>query len=196
MRSSIQRTSEAVVLALLLGAGLSGCNEIVDPWFDDLPGANDVSTASVEGARAAKVEPSQRVRESQRSRIEAQDGTVTHWPLWWEDPFVDKGSQDGQFAWTGEDYLAIPYGLGRSLLNTMAWPVSAAVEPPFTVMGSDGKRSRQALGYDHDAERRPEGVAPPADILDIGAETGGALPVRDAESEPSAPDVSAPGTGP
>jgi len=156
----------------------------VDPWSDDLPGANDVSTASVEGARAAKVEPSQRVRESQRSRIEAQDGTVTHWPLWWEDPFVDKGSQDGQFAWTWEDYLAMPYGLGRNILNTMGWPVSAAVEPPFTVMGSDGKLSRQALGYDHDAERRPEGVAPPADILDIGTETGELQTEENAGMEP------------
>jgi hypothetical protein len=192
----MRRTSEAVVLALLLEAGLSGCNEMMDPWSDDLPSAGDVTTASVEGARAAKVEPSQRAREAQRSRVEPQDGTVTHWPLWWEDPFVDKGSQDGQFAWTAEDYFAIPYGLGRNLLNTMAWPVSAAVEPPFTLMGSDGKLSRQALGYDHDAERRPEGVAPPADILDIGAETGSALPADDAENEPSGPTLPATGTDP
>jgi hypothetical protein len=50
----------------------------------------------------------------------------------------------------------------------MAWPVSAVVTPPFTLMGSDGVLSRQALGYDHDAERRPSGVAPPTDILEVG----------------------------
>jgi hypothetical protein len=157
-------------VAILVGAAVlatPGCSEWINPWADDLPTAADVTTPSVEGVRAADRQPALRTRPIQPSRIEPQPGVVTHWPLWWEDPFVDKGSEDGQFAMTQEDYFAFPYGLGRFLLNTMAFPVSAAVTPPFTIMGSDGVLSRQALGYDHDAERWPGSVVP-IDILEVG----------------------------
>jgi len=80
-----------------------------------------------------------------------EPGDVVHWPLWFEDPFEDKGSEDGKFAWTAEDYLAMPYSFARLLLNTMGWPISAIVTPPGAPMVSDGVLSRQALGKDHDA---------------------------------------------
>jgi hypothetical protein len=157
-------------VAALVGAAVlvaPGCSELLAPWADDLPTADDVTTPSVEGVRAADQQPAQRTASLEPARIEPQSGTVTHWPLWWEDPFVDRGSEDGQFALTGEDYIAFPYGLGRFILNTMAFPVSAAVTPPGTIMASDGVVSRQALGYDHDAERWP-GSMVPIDILEVG----------------------------
>ncbi len=178
-----------------LAAGVmaaGGCNELINPFVDDVPATAEVSTASVAGVEQADVTTDLRTRGFEPAYACAQDGTVAHWPLWWEDPFVDKGSADARFAWTWEDYFAFPYGLGRSLVNTMGWPVSAVVTPPFTVMGSDGVLSRQALGYDHDAARLPGGLAPPIDVLEVGTLPPGppepgdeATPVE--TSEPTAP---------
>jgi hypothetical protein len=190
--------SRAVLLAIAVVA-VPGCAEVVNPWADDVPEADVVTTASVEGVRAHRQDmepPPQRVVSAERTRGSVEDGTVTHWPLWWEDPFVDKGSEDGLFAWTWEDYFAMPYGLGRFLVNTMGWPVSVAVQPPWTVMGSDGVLSRQALGYDHDAEPRPGGVEPPRDVLEIGTYSEAREPVlplnTGAETtEPQAPPTEA-----
>ncbi len=148
---------------------VGGCSELMNPFVDDVPATSEVSTTSVVGVRGSGVAPVMRERGFTPAYVSAQDGTVAHWPLWWEDPFVDKGSVNDQFAWTWEDYLAMPYGLGRSLLNTMGWPISAGVTPPYTVMGSDGVLSRQVLGYDHDATRLPAGLAPPIDVLEVGA---------------------------
>ncbi len=154
------------MVAPILIAG--GCSEMINPFVDDVPATDEVTTASIVGVRQAGAAPVMRTRGFEPAHACAQDGTVTHWPLWWEDPFVDKGSMDRQFAWTEEDYLAFPYGLGRSLLNMMGWPVSVVVTPPFTVMGSDGVLSRQALGYDHDPTPLPGGLAPPIDVLEVG----------------------------
>ena len=81
--------------------------------------------------------------------------------LWWEDPFEDKGDQDDTFAWTWQDYVAMPYSFGRFLLNTIAWPVSAVVTPPWASMVSDGN-----VGRDHDATvgTSPDPTAGPSDF--------------------------------
>lgn len=155
----------------ILAAG--GCSELINPFVDDVPETGEVATASVAGIRRADAAPVMRERGFAPAYASAQDGTVSHWPLWWEDPFVDRGSEDDRFAWTKEDYLGIPYGLGRSLVNTMGWPISVVVTPPFTVMGSDGVVSRQALRYDHDAARLPGGLAPPIDVLEVGTISSG-----------------------
>jgi hypothetical protein len=167
---SISRVGLKSVAAGLgcLGVLAVGCQHMVNPFRDDLPATSDVTTASVAGARAAPSRPTVAPRGYEPQPIEAQNGTVAHWPLWWEDPFEDQGSEDGTFAWTAEDYLCVAYGPARFLLNTMAWPVSAVVTPPWTVMCSDGKLSRQALGYDHDVAPCPGGTAPPIDILEMG----------------------------
>lgn len=138
------------VLTLLLG----GCSLMVDPYHDEyVTHPTDTGTASVNEARAAAITPALRDRGHAPTERSAESGTVTHGPLYFEDPFEDKGSEDGQFAWTGEDYLQMFYWRARFLLNGIALPVSAVVTPPWTVMASDGELSRQALGYDHDAER-------------------------------------------
>ena len=150
--------------------GLGGCHEYINPWSDETIGPELVTTASVEGALAQEAQPSDRAREAEPALTSPQDGTVGHFPLWWEDPFEDRGSDDGQFAWTWEDYVGMPYGLARFILNTMGVWASAAVQPPVPLMGSDGVTSRQALGYDHDAQWLPSGGSPtPPDILEIGS---------------------------
>jgi len=133
---------------------LAGCGPLVCPFHDEFV-VHPVhsTTASVEGARAAEVTPVIRTRGHAPTERHAENGTVAHAPLYFEDPFEDKGSEDGQFAWTGEDYLQMFYWRVRFLVNAIALPVSAVVTPPWTVMGSDGRLSRQAFGYDHDAER-------------------------------------------
>lgn len=177
MRLITSQTSNrrlAYLAAICLAS--AGCAELINPFVDDLPSTDEITTASVVAARSVPATPTEPVRQPQPLVASAQDGTVAHWPLWWEDPFEDKGSEDGQFAWTYEDYVAFPYGLGRFLVNMMGFPVSATVTPVWTVMGSDGRLSRQALGYDHDATRLPGGTPPPIDILETGR-----LPTDDSE---------------
>lgn len=85
--------------------------------------------------------------------------------------FEDQGDNDNTFAWTWQDYLAMPYGPGRFLLNTMLWPVSAAVTGPGTSMVSDGILPPQYPGlfksHPHDA-RRGFAPNPTANRIDFG----------------------------
>jgi hypothetical protein len=136
---------------------------MVNPFHDELAGPQAMTTPSVEGARAATTAPSLRQRGYAPVEIHAETGAVTHGPLYFEDPYEEKGSEDGQFAWTGEDYFQTAYGRGRFLVNVLLFPISAIVTPPWTVMESDGHLRRQALGMDHDVQRAAEAssAAPP-----------------------------------
>ncbi|MFH1109258.1 MAG: hypothetical protein V1790_08700 [Planctomycetota bacterium] len=159
----------------VFGAVVGGCQLMVNPFHDELAGPQQMTTPSVEGARAATAAPSLRQRGYAPVEIHAENGAVTHGPLYFEDPFEDKGSEDGQFAWTGEDYLQAAYWRGRFLVNTLLFPISAIVTPPWTVMESDGHLSRQALGMDHDAQRAAEAssAAPPHHDEGAAAQAGG-----------------------
>ncbi len=142
------------ILGLMAGATVMtvlGCSSAVNPFVDDTASAEPATTASEEKVRAAQATPVVRRRDWEQSRLGYASGDVEHWPLWFEDPFEDKGSEDGKYALTAEDYIAMPYSFARLLLNTMGWPVSAVVTPPPTPMVSDGRLSQQALGKDHDA---------------------------------------------
>ncbi len=180
--------SVALIAAWAIGCG--GCQHMVNPFVDDLPVTSELTTASVAGARIAAVQPTLPRREFAAVPVGPQDGTVDHWPLWWEDPFEDKGSDDDQFAWTAEDYLAMCYSPGRFLVaNTFFFPLSACVTKPLTIMCSDGRLSRQALGYDHDAIPCPGGTAPPIDILEVGTyheESSPTAASSSADRDPSA----------
>lgn len=78
-----------------------------------------------------------------------EPGGVTHLPLYWQDPFEDKGATyANHLGW--EDYIAMPYSLARFIINTIGFPVSVVVTPPWQLQESDGELSRQLLGYDHD----------------------------------------------
>jgi len=152
---------------LLLSAG---CAHVPNQFREDGPSVNaelDTPTARDVFAAAQPAEP--RRRPWPALAVAPESGAVKHWPSYFEDPFVDKGhgrtdaSHPGNVYRLGwEDYLAFPYCFARYTLNWLAFPVSAVVTPPWTLMESDGKLSRQALGYDHDAAPVPRAAASPA----------------------------------
>ncbi|MCA9252362.1 MAG: hypothetical protein KDA54_14655 [Phycisphaerales bacterium] len=170
-------------MTVLFSVVACGCSEYINPWTDETVSHEYVTTASVEGARLASAPVDPAVRSFQPKLISPQDGTVGHFPLGWEDPFEDRGSDDGQFAWTAEDYFAMPYGHGRFILNTIAIPASVIVQPPVPLMGSDGITSRQCLGLDHDAEWLPAGrSSTPPDIIEIGSIPSSSIDTGNVES--------------
>jgi len=132
---------------------LSGCQLVQNPFADELASQRGVTTPSVDAVREAAVKPTAVQAHGEAKTLPMTDGSVTHGPLYFEGPFEDKGSDDGKFAWTGEDYLWMFSWRGRFLLNAVAFPVSAVVTPPWTVMVSDGRPSPRAFGEQHDAER-------------------------------------------
>lgn len=133
---------------------------MVNPWRDEMREEPPVTTPSVEGVRAAGAATASAHRPFSERVAAPVDGSVTHGALYFEDPFEDRGSDDGRFAWNGADYLYLPYGPCRFLLNGGLFPISALVTPPTTVMASDGVISRQAAGaMDHDAARAEAATA-------------------------------------
>lgn len=153
----------AVTLAACLMVPLIGCQAPgVHPWRDDSISPDAYGSATSGFILAAQEEPAVRVRDVPPTQaLRVREG-VPHWPLWWEDPFEDQGDNDGQFAWTWQDYFNMPYAPARYLLNTVAFPVSAIVTPPGTPMVSDGR-----VDNTHDAERgrSPDPVAGPEDFM-------------------------------
>jgi len=133
---------------------IPGCHLAVHPFTDEFAGRPAVTTASVEGVRAAAKSDLVLTRTSPSREIAPEDGTVSHGPLYFEDPYEESGSEDGHFAWTAEDYWQWVYWRGRFLLNAVAFPVSAVVTPPWTVMVSDGNLNDRAWGEKLDAGRR------------------------------------------
>ncbi len=92
--------------------------------------------------------------------VSAESGAVMHWPLYFEDPFEDKGhgrtdetSPHDVYRGGWEDYVAMAYCPTRAVLNGALLPISAVVTPACLPRESDGRLSRQVLGYDHDATR-------------------------------------------
>jgi hypothetical protein len=143
-----------------------GCTYVPNQFHEDGPSATmqwDSPTATDVKARFAMAE--QRQRDWEQTTLTADSGAVAHLPLYFEDPFEDKGDgrtdeTDPHNVYRGgwEDYVALPYCFGRFTANWLLLPVSAVVTTPWTIMESDGKLSRQLLGYDHDAERTPHHV--------------------------------------
>jgi hypothetical protein len=185
----------AFVIAMAAMA-MSGCAHVNNPFVDSGAAVEpEMNTPSAEayGARAAQESPAvQPQRVWPESVVYAENGAVSHWPLWFEDPFEDKGygykpvadrdAPDREFAWNWVDYLHMAYGPGRMVfVNTPGWPISAIVTPPGTLMESDGHISKGLLGYDHDAKRADSATREPPDvnIIDkqhykevVGAEAG------------------------
>jgi hypothetical protein len=136
-----------IIATLALVVASTACNQppAVNPWMDDSIGPEAQTTPSRDGFLAAGREPVLRKRALPQSEVSCARSGVPHYPLWWQDPFIDKGDGNKEFAWTWQDYIAMPYGLGRFILNTVAVPVSAVVHPPGMPMVSDG-----VVGRDHD----------------------------------------------
>lgn len=171
----------AIGLAAMLAA-LGGCAHSNDPFKD--PGEAirvELTTPNAEGfaGRAEFGRPLR--RQWPETEVAAKEGDVSHWPLWWEDPFEDKGNAaprgnetaggldldpvDTEFAWSWVDYLHIAYGPGRMLLNTVSWPISAIVTHPGKLMASDGRISKGLIWYDHDARPVDSLEVDPPDVV-------------------------------
>ena len=164
--------------AALLLAPLAGCAQLNDPWSDSSKLIDaDMSTPSTQGY-SGQPEFGRPIRRSYEAGEVAYANTaVTHWPLWFEDPFEDKGNRyvpvddqdapDNEFAVNWVDYLHLGYGPGRLLLNVAGWPISACVTPPGMLMESDGRLSKGLLGYDHDAKRSDPATREAPDVSSI-----------------------------
>jgi len=159
-----RRTVSAVAIVAALAA--AGCELLVDPFTDEWADAGEVTTPSAERARAAEVSQTVLQRPHTRKVVRPEEGPVTHGPLAFEDPYEETGSDDGRYAWTYEDLLYEFYGPGRFIVNGLFLPVSAVVTPPWTVMVSDGRPSREVAGHAHDAVARGDDGGPPSTAPD------------------------------
>lgn len=146
------------LVAVLL---LVGCAHVPNQWVEDGPAATETwDSPTAVDLRANHAPAQQRQRDWEASSVAAEPLAGTHWPLYFEDPFLDKshgreGLNKYHIGW--EDWVALPYCYTRFTVNWLMLPVSATVTPPWTLMESDGVLSRQALGYDHDATRASGG---------------------------------------
>ncbi len=140
---------------------ITGCAHSSNPWRDDLPPTNTATTASVQIARGVSAEGTRPDRGFVRLTITPTSGAVTHGPSYWPDPFEYRGSDDGQFRWTGEDYWAAYYGIGCNLVNTVLMPLRAVLTNPSTVMVSDGVSEPQRLGQYRDPKRLSDRMTEP-----------------------------------
>lgn len=149
--------------------GSAGCAHVNNPYEDS--GATidyEMKTTSSESYAKGHSEFGRPVqRQAPESDVRYENGAVTHWPLWFEDPFEDKGNRfipygnadaerdlpDNEFAWNWVDYFHMAYGPARLVTNAVGWPVSAVVQHPGMLMESNGRIDRNILGYDHDAKR-------------------------------------------
>lgn len=134
---------------------LAGCAHVPNQFREDGPATAENSGSPTARDVFARYQPdAAMIRDWPKIEIAADPGGVTHWPLYFEDPFEDKGAgrRDPNKYYIGwEDYVALPYCFARYTLNWIAVPASMIVQPPWSVMESDGELSKQALGYDHDA---------------------------------------------
>lgn len=150
----------ASIALSLLFAGF-GCAHIPNQFADDSPAVTTELQSPTTKHVYAEFQPSKAARRDWPTIATApENGAVVHWPLYFEDPFEDKGheainpggrSANSRYYIGWEDYVALGYGYPRYWLNTLGLPVSMVVQPPWTAMESDGELSQQALGMDHDA---------------------------------------------
>jgi len=139
----------AVLGTILVSAG---CHPQACPFYDPYAHCAAVTTASSEGAMAAETTQRQDHRSFDTVTVAPMSGAVTHGPLYFEDGFGDFITDDGTFAWTGEDFVYIFTWRGRFLANILFYPISLINTPPWQVMTSDGAASREVLWISHDAQ--------------------------------------------
>jgi len=180
MRLRTRLKSEAmmrirIAAIAICAAPFGACAHVNDPYKDSSTSIDpEMTTASAEGHAGKSEFYVPLHRRGTTTAVLYENGSVTHWPLWFEDPFEDKGNDpthpeppyrdaaDNTFTLNWVDYLHTGYGPARFLLNTVLWPVSAVVTPPGTLLESDGRISKGLAGYDHDAKHsNPDTREPP-----------------------------------
>lgn len=165
MRSAILCAVSAGLLTWAMG-----CASVPNYYADDSPASIHILESPTSVDVAKRFERSEQRHRDWETRFAApRPGRVVHWPLWFEDPFVDRGATySNRLGW--EDWAAAPYCYGRFLVNGVGLPVSMVMQPPWMLMESDGRLSRQVLGYDHDAI--PVGAVDRADVTEEEAAEG------------------------
>jgi len=158
---------------------MPGCAHLNDPFRDSGAAINgDMTTPSAEGFSARTQKSSALRRSSEPAVVFYSNGAVTHWPLWFEDPFEDRGNTDvtmrdpakerdlpdNVFAWNWVDYFDLAYSPARYMVNLVAFPASAIVLPPGALMESDGRISRSWQGYAFDEQRSDSASREPPDV--------------------------------
>lgn len=116
----------------------AGCHLMVNPFTDELAGQQAVTTPSAEGAGAVQTTAAETTRQHARVEVAAQNGSVTHGPLYFDSGFGKLDSDDGRFAWTYKDYIQLFHWRGRFLFDAAMLPIHAVVTPPWAVEESDG----------------------------------------------------------
>ena len=139
-----KRTTESLAFLVAAAACVSGCSLKVDPYTDELSQRPPITSPSWQAARAAATDHTTVQRSSAPVLVRAADGSVTHSPLYFEDKAETTGSDDGQFAWTGEEYLYILVGPARFVVNLLTLPLHAVMTPPGTVMTGNGTHAVHA----------------------------------------------------
>lgn len=130
------RIDAVITGALLVG----GCAVCPNQYADDGPSTDMPAHSPAGDDLYARYQPApQRVRESEPTLHAAHSGAVTHLPLWFEDPFVEKGSgrDDHRLDW--EDWFTMAYGAGRAMVNLALSPGTVVITPPWMFMESDGR---------------------------------------------------------
>lgn len=161
----------AVTTALFIVAA-AGCNQLNNPFKDSTAYAQaDMTTPSADIYLAQPQGRTLAQRNLPASDVYYESGLVTHWPLWFEDPFeykgndrtnpVDRDAPDNVFAWNAVDYFDIAYGPSRMILNAFGLAVSVFPEPPGKVMESNGRIQRWFGQYDYDNGYAKPGDEPP-----------------------------------
>jgi len=121
-----------------------------------------MTTASVEAIPKTETEAPLVTRSWSETTVTAESGQVTHWPIWFENAAAERGSTDGRVAVTWEDLNAAVYCPIRYYVNMAALPLSAIVDPPGTIMVSDGLPGKRPFWQRLDAKR---GSAPGPDTF-------------------------------
>jgi hypothetical protein len=185
MKSGFSATTciRLALTATFLFALAAACNKPpeVNPWVDDSIPTDTWGTPSRHGVFAA-AEPNIREKDVPPTPAPYVCGEVPHYPLYWQDPFAAQGDNNRYMAWTWQDYVAMPYSVGRFLVNTMGWPVSVVHEPPFSRVVSDGRVNREM--NPHDA--RP-GISPDPTATGQDFNFPDTRPARDEQAEASGP---------
>src|SRR5262245_29004185 len=143
MQSNISSKSSTLAGALGICFLSLGCAQVNNPWKDSSLAINDdMCTPSSVAYSQPKAEfAAETRRDWSGTEVEYPNGAVTHWPLWFEDPFEDRGNTDvpmtdpaaqrdlpdNQFTWNWVDYFHMAYGPAREILNAAGWPISAVV---------------------------------------------------------------------
>jgi hypothetical protein len=143
---------------MLVGIALvAGCAHKIDRFARESACQDEVTTPSVEAARAVQTQAAVRRRPHTTVRVQAKEGAVTHAPLYFEDPYEEAQSEECCVVWSAADYLhSWLYGPARCLVNTVLFPISVGATPPWVTMASDGQPSRSVVGIKHDARRWTE----------------------------------------